>query len=74
MISSIDGLKTLCTSLGMDYFSWMKPIVAFYENTLPFYSQGLGWFIPVILVMIVTGILGRVFNLSIVPVYKKVTS
>jgi branched-chain amino acid:cation transporter, LIVCS family len=52
----------------------MKPIVSFYENTLPFYNQGLGWLVPVLMVMIVTGILGRAFNLSIVPVYKKVTS
>ncbi|PUB16645.1 branched-chain amino acid transport system II carrier protein [Paenisporosarcina sp. OV554] len=74
LISSIDGLKTLCNSLGINYFAWMKPIVSFYENTLPFYSQGLGWLVPVLLVMVVTGILGRVFNLSIVPVYKKVTS
>jgi LIVCS family branched-chain amino acid:cation transporter len=74
LISSIDGLKTLCTSLGMDYFVWMKPIVSFYENTLPFYSQGLGWLVPVLIVMLVTGILVRVFNLSIAPVYKRVTS
>lgn len=68
MISAIDGLKTLCNSLEIDYFWWMAPIVSFYEKTLPFYSQGLGWLLPVLVIIFVTGIIARVFKLSTVKV------
>lgn len=74
MISSIDGLRTLCALLGIEYFAWMKPIVAFYESTLPFYSQGLGWLVPVLIVMVITAILADVFKLTVVSPYKRVTS
>ncbi|KZM54362.1 branched-chain amino acid transport system II carrier protein [Aeribacillus pallidus] len=60
LISIFDGLKSLCDSLGIDYFGWMVPIVSFYEQVLPFYKQGLGWFIPAIIVIIITGIVGRI--------------
>lgn len=59
MISAIDGLKTLCNSLNMDYFGWMAPIVSFYERVLPLYSEGLGWLLPVLAVMLVTGVVAR---------------
>ncbi|MEI4771306.1 branched-chain amino acid transport system II carrier protein [Psychrobacillus sp. FJAT-51614] len=59
LISVIDGFKALCDSLGIEYFGWMKPIVTFYENFLPFYNVGLGWLIPFIVVTIITGIFGR---------------
>ncbi len=55
LISIFDGLKSLCDSLGIAYFSWMQPIVAFYEQSLPLYSQGLGWLLPAIVVITVTG-------------------
>jgi len=64
MISSIDGLKTLCESLDIDYFGWMAPIVSFYDRTLPFYSEGLGWLLPVLAVMLVTGIAARLLGMS----------
>lgn len=64
MVSSVDALKTLCTSLNIEYFEWMKPIIAFYESHLPFYSQGLGWLIPAIIVMVITGILAYVKKVS----------
>jgi len=64
MISAIDGLKTLCDSLKIDYFGWMAPIVSFYEETLPFYSQGLGWLLPVLVIMFVTGIVARMLKTS----------
>jgi len=60
MISSIDGLKTLCSSLNMEYFGWMQPVVSFYESYLPLYSQGLGWLVPVLIVMLITGLLVHV--------------
>ncbi|MFC4557882.1 branched-chain amino acid transport system II carrier protein [Virgibacillus kekensis] len=59
LISIFDGLKALCDSLGIAYFNWMQPIIAFYEQSLPLYSQGLGWLFPAIVVIAVTGIISR---------------
>ncbi|MCL6571769.1 MAG: branched-chain amino acid transport system II carrier protein [Bacillus sp. (in: Bacteria)] len=56
MISTIDGLKTLCQLLEIDYFRWMAPIVSFYENSLPLYNEGLGWLLPVLITIVITGI------------------
>ncbi|MBO0603201.1 branched-chain amino acid transport system II carrier protein [Sporosarcina sp. E16_3] len=64
MISSIDGLKTLCELLEIDYFGWMAPIVSFYQRVLPFYNEGLGWLLPVLAVMLVTGVLARLLKMS----------
>ncbi|WP_342505492.1 branched-chain amino acid transport system II carrier protein [Sporosarcina sp. FSL K6-2383] len=69
LISIIDGLKTLCKSLEIDYFGWLSPIVSFYERILPFYDEGLGWLLPVLVVMVITGVLARfVFRTSTVDV------
>lgn len=62
LISIIDGFKALCDSLEIDYFGWMKPIVSLYENYLPFYSVGLGWLIPFIIVTLITGIIAKMQN------------
>ncbi|ASK61539.1 branched-chain amino acid transport system II carrier protein [Virgibacillus phasianinus] len=59
LISIIDGLKALCDSLGFDYFGWMVPIVSFYETSLPLYNQGLGWLLPALAVIVITGIMVR---------------
>ncbi|TQR16368.1 branched-chain amino acid transport system II carrier protein [Psychrobacillus soli] len=59
LISVIDGFKALCGSLGVEYYGWLKPIVSFYENSLPFYDVGLGWLIPFIIVTIITGVIAR---------------
>jgi len=64
LISVIDGLKTFCELFEIDYFAWMLPIISFYERTLPLYSDGLGWLIPVLVVILITGIIARVLNLS----------
>ncbi|MYL57532.1 branched-chain amino acid transport system II carrier protein [Virgibacillus halodenitrificans] len=66
LVSAIDGLKTLCGTLGIDYFSWMVPIISFYENVLPLYEQGLGWLLPAIIVILVTGIVARFQKLNTV--------
>ena len=58
-IGIVDGLKTLAGTLGTE-FTWLQPIVDFYTAYLPFYADGLGWLIPVVAVMIVTGIIARV--------------
>ncbi|TFJ92937.1 branched-chain amino acid transport system II carrier protein [Lentibacillus salicampi] len=62
LISIFDGLKSLCESLGIEYFSWMQPVIDFYEETLPLYSGGLGWLIPAVIVIAVTGIISRFQN------------
>lgn len=59
LISIVDGLKALCSSLEIDYFAWLKPIVSLYESYLPFYDVGLGWLIPFVVVTLITGIIGR---------------
>ncbi|HLR41511.1 MAG TPA: branched-chain amino acid transport system II carrier protein [Virgibacillus sp.] len=64
LVSIIDGLKTLCELLEIDYFGWLAPIISFYEETLPMYSEGIGWLLPVVSVILVTGIISRVQQLS----------
>jgi LIVCS family branched-chain amino acid:cation transporter len=59
LISTVDGLKTLCQLLEIDYFAWLAPIITFYENVLPFYRDGLGWLLPVLVVMLITGVIAR---------------
>lgn len=59
MISIIDGLRTFCDSVGMEYFGWMQSVMSFYNKTLPLYGQGLGWLLPVLVVILVTGTIAR---------------
>lgn len=59
LISIVDGFKALCGSLDIEYYGWLQPIVDFYENVLPFYSVGLGWLIPFVIVTLVTGVIAR---------------
>lgn len=59
LISIFDGLKALSDSLGVETFTWMKPIVTFYESVLPFYNDGLGWLIPALVVIVITGVVAR---------------
>ncbi|WP_078411013.1 branched-chain amino acid transport system II carrier protein [Priestia abyssalis] len=66
MISTIDGLKTFCDLFGIAYFNWMQQVVSFYERTLPLYSQGLGWLVPVLVVILITGIAVRIKRVSII--------
>lgn len=68
MISTIDGLKSLCKSLGIENFEWTKPIISFYEQVLPLYNDGLGWLLPVLAIMLITGVLVRVVKKPIVEV------
>lgn len=60
MISIIDGVKELARSLEIENFSWVQPIITFYENYLPLYEHGLGWLLPVIITILVTSIIVRV--------------
>jgi len=59
LISIVDGFVALCDSLGIEYFSWLVPIMSFYDNILPLYGQGLGWLLPAIIVIIITGLIAK---------------
>ncbi|WP_077706289.1 MULTISPECIES: branched-chain amino acid transport system II carrier protein [Virgibacillus] len=65
-ISLVDGLKTLCETLGIAYFPWLKPIISFYESMLPLYNQGLGWLLPAFIVLIISGTVLRLVKPSTV--------
>lgn len=64
LISIFDGLTALCDSLGWDNFGWMVPILKFYEQVLPLYGIGLGWLIPALIVIAITGIIARIQKVS----------
>src|SRR5690625_1429288 len=59
LISIFDGLKALCDSLEISYINWMEPVLAFYESVLPLYNEGLGWLIPAVIIIFVTGIVAK---------------
>ena len=58
LISTFDGLKALSDSIGVE-FGWMAPVISFYEDVLPLYNQGLGWLIPALAVIVITGAIVR---------------
>lgn len=64
IISIIDGLKTLYASLGIEGYGFFQPVVNIYENWLPFYDEGLGWLVPAVVVMVITGVIGRMRKTS----------
>ncbi|TWT24891.1 branched-chain amino acid transport system II carrier protein [Planomicrobium sp. CPCC 101110] len=57
LISIIDGLKTLTASLGVGNPSWLQAIIDFYASVLPFYNSGLGWFLPIVIVIAITSVI-----------------
>ncbi|MFA1821082.1 branched-chain amino acid transport system II carrier protein [Virgibacillus oceani] len=63
-ISIFDGLKALTDSLGIAHFGWMEPFISLFENTLPMYDQGLGWLLPALIVIAITGVISRVRKVS----------
>jgi branched-chain amino acid:cation transporter, LIVCS family len=73
-ISIIDGFKTLCNLLEMDYFNWLAPIVSFYERVLPLYKDGLGWLLPVLATIIITSLFVRLQKVTTVRVKNKTES
>lgn len=66
LISIFDGLKTFCNLLEVNYYGWMVPIIDLYEQTLPFYNEGLGWLLPALIVIILTSVISRIQNVSTV--------
>jgi branched-chain amino acid:cation transporter, LIVCS family len=59
-----DGLKALFDSLGISYFGWMNSAVTFLDQTLPLYNQGLGWLLPALIAILITGIIARFQKVS----------
>ncbi|SEM96029.1 branched-chain amino acid:cation transporter, LIVCS family [Mesobacillus persicus] len=66
LISIFDGLKTFCNLLEISYYGWMVPIIDLYEQTLPFYNEGLGWLLPALIVIILTSVISRIQHVSTV--------
>lgn len=65
-ISTIDGIKTLYGTLNYtedQWPIWLSAIVDFYDKVLPLYSEGLGWLLPVLIVMVITTIIAKVFKI-----------
>lgn len=58
-IAVIDGLKTLTGSLGVENPSWLQSIIDFYASVLPLYNEGLGWILPALIVIVITGLIAR---------------
>ncbi|WP_432357981.1 branched-chain amino acid transport system II carrier protein [Sporosarcina sp. UB5] len=68
LISVIDGVKTLYGTLGFvesDWPNWLTSIVGFYNQVLPLYSDGLGWLLPVVIVIVITGIIAKLYQPSV---------
>ena len=53
-ISLFDGLQALTGSLEIEHFNWMNPFIDFYAKILPLYAEGLGWFLPAIVVIVIS--------------------
>lgn len=51
VFSFIDGLKALCESLDIPYFGWLDQLLDVLEKALPLHEAGLGWAIPVLIVI-----------------------
>ena len=64
LIAIIDGLKTLTGSLGADNPAWLQSIIDFYAEVLPLYGDGLGWFVPALAAILISGIAARLRNRS----------
>jgi len=62
LVSIIDGIKTLCETLEIDYYNWLAPIINTYEKYLPMYEEGLGWFVPFMIILIILTIIIRIFG------------
>lgn len=63
ILAVVDGLTTLAGTLEME-MAFLNPITDFFTDFLPLYTQGLGWLVPALVVIVVTGILAKVLNLS----------
>ncbi|GKW46496.1 branched-chain amino acid transport system II carrier protein [Planococcus sp. NCCP-2050] len=58
-IAIIDGFKTLTSSLEIANPGWLQAIIDFYASSLPLYADGLGWLLPALIVIAITGVIAR---------------
>jgi len=63
LIAIVDGITELSKTLEVD-FNFINPVVDFYDKVLPFYEEGLGWLVPALIVIVVTGIIANVLKIS----------
>src|SRR5699024_11905076 len=61
LIAIVDGLKELFASLEMSNPTWLQMIIDAYHQYLPFYEEGLGWLIPVVVVVLLGVLLYNIF-------------
>lgn len=59
IISLFDGIHALYDSLGIELSSWMIPVLSFYQKFLPLYNEGLGWLLPALGAVVITGTIAR---------------
>ncbi|SHF71826.1 branched-chain amino acid transport system II carrier protein [Ornithinibacillus halophilus] len=59
VISFVDGLKSLYSSLGITGYGFFQPLVSYFEEVLPFYENGLGWLAPALVVILITGLIAK---------------
>jgi len=71
LISIVDGVKTFCELFGIHYFGWLGTTVSFYERVLPLYKQGLGWLLPALIVILLTGAFVRLRKWQVVHLENK---
>src|SRR5699024_8537203 len=62
LIAIVDGLKELFASLEMSNPAWLQLVIDTYHQYLPFYEEGLGWFIPVVVVVFLSTLLYNIFR------------
>lgn len=58
-IAAIDGMKALAASLEWGNPGWLQAVIDFYESILPLYTEGLGWLLPAVITILITGIIAR---------------
>lgn len=56
-IAVIDGFKTLTGTLAIENPAWLQTIIDFYGAVLPLYNEGLGWLLPAVVTIVITGLL-----------------
>lgn len=63
LLAIVDGLTALAGTLEVE-FAFLNPVVKLFDTILPLYGAGLGWLVPALVSIIITGIIARVLNLS----------
>lgn len=71
LIAIIDGLKTLTGSLEVANPAPLQGIIDFYTAYLPLYEAGLGWLLPALIVLIITGAIAQTKKTAHVPAVSK---